>query len=160
MGIMKTKMLRNIASLALAAAVLVATGGFSVFRHSCHTAQTTEFSFFIPDFSCKHGHFHPDAQPVACCTQVGPEDTSACTAGDCCDTEAFFVKLHIDTDTPVKHKNFAPVLIADLEPNESLPWTEEREAEHIMVSNDLPPPLSGKALHIYLQQLNIPFPVV
>ena len=154
------KSLKTIATIILAAVILVATSGFSVFRHSCQTEQTTELSLFIPDFNCDHGHAHSDAQGPACCSVESPDEIPACNTGDCCHTETLMVKLEIDTDLPVKFKNTTDLAVT---PRMQEPLTiisEEGESNHIMVSNDLPPPLAGKDLRIFLHQLNIPLQAV
>jgi hypothetical protein len=152
--------LRNTVSLILAAIVLIATSGFTVFHHSCRTAQTSEFSLIIPDFSCKHFLEEEDKTLPACCATKETKDEENRGTDKCCDTEIFLVKLDItfkviDFD---QKTNFCSI---DL-PEENTFDTEiaHTELSHIIECNGLPPPLAGKDLHIYLHQLNIPFPSV
>jgi hypothetical protein len=140
----------------LAAIVLIATSGFTVFKHSCSTENTIEFSLLFPEFKCEH--YQQEASLLACCcTILEPNNDEAYDKNKCCNTDTFVVKMNITIDLQNYHKIVdAPVAIliaieeTDLSPDRD-------EINHIIVSNDLPPPLSGKALHVFLNQLNIPF---
>jgi len=150
---------RDIVSLFLAAIVLIATSGFTIFHHSCQTSQTSELSLIIPDFSCSH--FQQKANDGhSCCSKHESPITETCGDDKCCNTETFLVKLDITLKvTNLENKisfstpDFAFKTATEIEvPNDEL--------SHITIINGLPPPLAGKDLHIFLHQLNIPFPSV
>lgn len=145
--------LRNILSVLLGLIVLVSTSGFTVFKHHCYTEKTTEISFIVEDFDCDHKeHEHTNKLPP-CCGMPEHAKTPTCSEGNCCDTEIQFFKLNITLDLQKVEKKFSPSLLADFILSEDILDLPSEEKDHIIISNDLPPPLSGKALHIYLQQL-------
>jgi hypothetical protein len=151
---------RNIMSTVLAVIVLVTTSGFTVFEHHCNTAMTTDYAFLLPVFDCDHDqHNHHDALPV-CCSENGSSKAEKCTDDDCCDTNTHLVMLDITLDTQVLSKKMTPGVILVANSSEIIREPNSSEISHIIISNDLPPPLSGKDLHIFLRQLNIPYPSV
>ena len=147
--------LRNSFSFLLGVIVLISTSGFTVFKHICNTENTSQFSFIIEDFNCDHnGHEHVKALP-ACCAENHTNKDVTCEDGNCCDTESYTVKLDITLDQQKAPKK--PIL--DMESAELVNHIESpsqlQEYRHIILHNNLPPPLSGKALHIYLHQLKL-----
>jgi hypothetical protein len=139
---------------------LVSTSGFPVFRHSCQTEQTTEFSFLLADFSCDHQH-SDDAHPAhPCCETSGTSNNINCGTDHCCDTETLLVKLNTTSyyQNIFKKPVISAIDVAKVEIYEFL--SPVKESTHIIISNDLPPPLSGKALLIFLHQLTTPYPSV
>ncbi len=157
--LMLKEMLRNTIALMMAVIVLVSTSGFTVFKHSCSTEQTTEFSLLIPEFNCEH--YQEEASLPACCCAIPiPEDEESYNSSKCCDTDTFVVKLNITVQlTDYDKSEYINVAILPVLAAKDL-HTEDDKNRHIIVSNNLPPPLAGKALHIYLHQLNIPYPSV
>ncbi len=153
-------MIRNTTAIVIAVIVLVSTSGFTVFKHSCSTEQTIEYSLLVPDFSCQHIGSNEAEKLPACCCLPKAATTESLDQQKCCDTDSYLVKMKINFETQdFNKKNLVEV--------ENTPVDMEREIRlssaefsHIIISDDLPPPLSGKALHIYLHQLNIPYPSV
>lgn len=149
--------IRNSISLLLSLVVLVTTSGFTVFKHHCTTENTSQLSFMIEDFDCDHNDHEHDSLPLSCCTPHGQDTEESCEPENCCDTESYVVMLNITLDKQEASKYPLPDLgiSEDMKGDETLYPHEEND--HIIISNDLPPPLAGKALRIYLHQLNIPF---
>lgn len=139
---------------------LVSTSGFTVFRHSCQTEQTTEFSFLLADFDCDHQHSE-DVHPTHSCFETpGTNDGVNCEADYCCDTETLLLKLNttFDYQNVFKKPIVSAIDMAEVEIYEF--YSPAKESTHIIISNDFPPPLSGKALLIFLHQLTTPYPSV
>lgn len=156
---------RNIILISIAAVVLFTTSGFNVFKHSCFTNQTTEYSFIVPDFECHHDHENQAGSDptynTACCSQHHSDKHQSCVPDKCCETETFLVKLKIDFDN---HSFFKKIQVSDIimpilkkEADETV---STDEFAFLLINNNLPPPLFGKDLHIYLHQLNIPPAIV
>lgn len=141
--------------------VLVSTSGFSVFHHSCNSEKLSEYSLLIPEFSCKHYQDESEELPPCCSASKGNHDKEACGTDDCCNTEVITVKLSTTfTLKEFKFKTELPaVALIDRITDEPSPVGTTVMTRPV-VSNDLAPPLSGRALHIFLQQLNIPNPSV
>ena len=154
------RMINNIILGITAVIFLVSTSGFTVFRHSCQTEQTTEFSFLLADFNCDHQHIE-DAHPVhSCCETSGTNDGVNCETDHCCDTETLLVKLNTTSyyQNIFKKSVISANDVSQVEIYEF--YSPAKESTHIIISNDLPPPLSGKALLIFLHQLTTPYPSV
>ena len=152
-------LLRNTFAITLAMLVLVSTSGFTVFRHSCNTQKTSELSFIIPSFECEH----IATEENSCASCCGAEEIPSGELYDtpkCCDTETILVKLDLNYEIQKTLKVVPIVAIGVLQGTEAIQEVSNAEIAHIITSNNLPPPLSGKALHIYLQQLNIPYQTV
>ena len=145
---------RNIVSLILGLTVLVSTSGFTVFKHHCYTNNTTELSFIVEDFECDHQEHKDGHKLPPCCTLPERVPGTKYSEGDCCDTETHLYKLNITLDIQEVTKKTNPALIAGILITEYKPDLPAEEKDHIIISNDLPPPRSGKDLHIFLQQLN------
>jgi len=152
--------LRNSISFLLALVMLVATSGFTIFKHHCTAENTNQLSFMIEDFDCDHNDQEHEHFPLACCTQHGQDTGQSCEPENCCDTESYVVQLNITLDKQQATKYSLP----DLENGEDIIDIDTPcprvEKDLIIISNNLPPPIAGKALRIYLHQLNIPFPSV
>jgi len=152
------RILRHITTIILSVVILIATSGFTVFHHTCNSSQTSELSLIIPDFSC--AHFQETAEEVLppCCAPVKEEhNENSCVDDHCCNTESFSIELNItlaivDFDNKIEFSTISPFIISDNDLFRGMPV----ELSNIIISNDLPPPLGGKALHIFLHQLNIP----
>lgn len=148
-----TLVLRNSFSFLLGMIILISTSGFTVFKHHCNAEKTSQFSFIIEDFSCDHwAHEHEHALP-ACCAENHEKTGTACEDGSCCDTESYIVKLDITLDQQNAPKYSIPVTESDEPVNQIESPSISHECKHVILHNNLPPPLSGKALQIYLHQL-------
>lgn len=152
---MVSKIVRNITTFVFAIMFLVVTSGFTVFHHSCASKQTSELSFVIPAFSCEHYNETADNNMHSCCSIDDTSDHDACGTDKCCDTETIIVKLDVTFDIHYSHQTS---IISYIE----IPSTDSLEPEYgsdeqnpIILCNNRPPPLSGKDLHIFLNQLNI-----
>lgn len=154
------RMISNIVLGITAVIFLVSSSGFTVFRHSCQAEQTTEFSFLLADFSCDHQHSDDTHPAHPCCEVSGTSDKVSCGTDHCCDTETLLVKLNTTSDyqNVFKKSVISAIDAAQVKIYEF--FSPERESTHIIISNGLPPPLSGKALLIFLHQLTIPYPSV
>ena len=149
-------LIKNTLTLLVAAIVLLATSGFTVFKHSCKTEQSTEFSFLVPDFSCDHGNHDHQQEMPSCCDKHKTTSSENCSDDDCCNTVAFVVKMDVPFDVQQFQGNTDPIG-TELQSEELISqniFTGERT--FILLNNNLPPPLSGKELCIFLNQLNIP----
>lgn len=139
---------------ALALVVLISTSGFTVFQHSCSSNNTSELSFIVPLFSCDHYQADHMESEGSCCVDAEAGSSPSCRAGDCCDTETTLVKLDVTFEIQIaKIKIFVPAIDLPMEGKEE-PIKDSGQAVHPDPGNDLPPPLSGKDLRIYLHQLN------
>lgn len=153
---MLNKALHKLMALLLGAVVLVSTSGFSIYEHTCKTEHSRELSILIPEFSCAHEH-QPDHEALlSCCALKDERSTGACHNGECCDTDVHLVKLDIPFDyKDIPKKNFSPCIFTLAEPVEN-EQTEAEAIRFIYLQNNLPPPLSGKEIRIFLHQLSIP----
>jgi hypothetical protein len=131
--------------------VLVSTSGFAVFKHSCQTEQTTEYSIMMPEFDCEH-----EQSIQTCCTIPENDGIPSCAETDCCDTDTYHVKLDIPLDAKDHSKKTGSVITGLSETVVSISNDVIVENSPIISFNDLPPPKSGKDLRIFLNQLNIP----
>jgi hypothetical protein len=152
--------IKNITSIILASIVLVSTSGFTVFEHYCNTDRTTEFTFLIPEFDCDHNDHGQHEELPPCCADLNGPEGETCTEADCCNTDIHMVMLDITLDIQDINKKLTPDTAPFAGAYNIIRVSIHSEISHIITSNDLPPPLSGKDLHIYLHQLNIPYPSV
>lgn len=159
-SVMLKGIIKNTTALVTAVILLVSTSGFTVFKHSCYTDRTTEYSVITPDFNCDHNDHTGHEHLPSCCGIQDLGGGASCEEGSCCETEAFIIKLHINVDIQDYKKaqlvddfEFISEATIDVPP-------ARKEIDDIIISNDLPPPLSGRALLIYLHQLNTPYPSV
>lgn len=147
--------LRNSVSILVAMILLISTSGFTVFKHHCNTQNISQFSFIIEDFNCGHNDYDHEHIAPSCCAESHANADRACEGGNCCDTESYVVKLDITIDIQKVLKHSIPLIgLAEAANPIEVP-TLSKDSKHILIHNDLPPPLSGKALHIYLQQLKL-----
>ena len=149
------KLSLNSMGIVLALVVFITTSGFTVHRHSCSQARTTELSFLIEKFSCEH-HATGHKAGQSCCSIAHEEENTVCGTTECCNTESFLLKL----DLPFQMQDNVKLTVYQaliqtfrIAFDEDLALTEQ---SFILISNDLPPPLSGRELLISLHQLNIP----
>jgi hypothetical protein len=152
-------LLRNTFAITLAVLVLASTGGFTVFRHSCNTQKTSELSFIFPSFECEHIATEENSCGSCCGAEEIPSGESY-DSQKCCDTETIVVKLDLNFEIQETLKLATAVPLCIFLDTETMQEVSNTEIIHIITSNNLPPPLSGKALHIYLHQLNIPYQTV
>ena len=152
-------MIQKTLSVALAVIIIITTSGFTVFEHHCNTERTTEFSLLIPDFDCEHdGHGHEELPH--CCSTSSSHHNASCTGSNCCDIDSHIVKLDITLDTQSYTKKVTAYDFTYPDPQPIEITFNIAELSHIRLSTNLSPPLSGKSLIIFLQQLNIPDPSV
>ena len=142
---------RNIVSFILGIIVLISTSGFTVFIHHCNTEKTSQFSFIFEDFSCDHND-HEHALP-ACCAENHEHTGASCEEGSCCNTERYIVKLDIPLDQQKAPQHSIPVMGSGEPVIHIESPSLSQEIKHVAIHNNLPPPLAGKALQIYLHQL-------
>ena len=156
------KMMRHIASILLSVIVIIATSGYTVFHHTCYSSQTSELSVIVPEFSCDHSQNHDEDHETSCCAiPVTEEEGNTCGDSDCCDTETYSIDLDVTFYSPDQIKKVNQSDIQRLLPEiEVVTQESENLSSQFYIYNDLPPPLSGRTLHIFLNQLNIPDPSV
>ena len=156
-SVLMKRMISKISLGITAVIFLVSTSGFTVFRHSCQAEERTEFSILRADFSCDHP-YSEDAHPAhSCCETSGTSDNVNCRTDHCCDTETLVVKLNTTSyyQNIFKKSVISIIDVAKVEIYEF--YSPAKESTHIIISNGLPPPLSGKALLIFLHQLTTPY---
>jgi hypothetical protein len=151
-------LIKNIAPMLMAAVVLISTSGFAVFRHSCQAEQSIEYSFANAECNCISGQQEIPAH--SCCELPSSAKKVTPAADKCCATELIILKLDTKIDIQDIQKKIHFTLIDLPVVDEYTVSMPDNESKHILISNDLPPPLSGRSLHIFLHQLNIPFPSV
>lgn len=153
---MLKNILHKIIALFLGAVVLVSTSGFSVYEHSCKKENSREISFIIPEFSCNHEHHHEHEALPSCCAGTDDVNSGVCHDNDCCNTNIHLVKLDIPFDfKDVAKKKLSPAILTLAIPVE-IEYEEAEVLRFIQLQNNLPPPLSGKEIRIFLHQLSIP----
>jgi len=152
---------KKISLFLLAVVVFIATSGMTIYHHHCACSDISETSVIIQKFDCAHFNDQNTPQEHSCCHAVDPEtpDHSEDDEDGCCTTTHDFLKIGID----LKIDDFKPsikvfsVVISIFYTDNPLPGE----------SNDLfslnprgaPPPLSGRALLFFLNQLKIDTPV-
>jgi hypothetical protein len=149
------KLALNSMVIVLALLVFITTSGFTVHRHTCSQAHTTELSFLIEKFSCEH-HTNGHEAGQSCCGIAHEEENTVCGTTECCNTESFLLKLDLPFQMQDNVKLMAYQVVIQsfrITLDEELKATEQ---SFILIGNDLPPPLSGRKLLISLHQLNIP----
>lgn len=157
---MMKAVVKNILSVLLAVVVITTTSGFAVFKHHCNTQRITEYSLLVPAFDCDHYNHGYSGDLPPCCATHNTDKGESCANDDCCKTDSYIVKLDLTTvNHDISYKlhfdaYVEPVLSYDM----VMQFSDD--ISDIIISNDLPPPKSGKAIRIYLHQLNIPYPSV
>lgn len=149
--------LHKLLTVLLAAVFILATSGIPVFHHFCSTEKTSEYAIFYTDYSCDHVHnTHHGEKESSCCLS----DQESCNDNQCCNTETKVFKLDIDLDSQKTIKLSVDQKL--ISANETIELSEPIAENRGMIYfyHDLPPPISGKDLKIYLHQLNIPHYVV
>lgn len=155
------KIIGNTFTVLMAAFFLVATSGMPVFHHSCNTQNTSEYTVLFADFSCEHWQGISDAEKSnSCCADQHNEEDQSCEDNHCCDTETLLVKLDANLDfNKSVQVNTDQFLVKEINVIDNQIYTPEKQLP-VFFYHDLPPPLTGKDLKIYLHQLNIPHFVV
>lgn len=154
--------LKNTAFIFLAAMLIMATGGYSIYHHICHCAGESTASIFI-ESACDHEDMGATAgccdthQAETCCSHDKEGNASnVCHAGDCCNTSVTFLKIS-DNFTVSLEKislKFTMSFISILFGHEILSG-EQVLAYFQPETTDIPPPPSGTELIISLHQLKI-----
>ena len=144
----------------MVAVIMITTSGFSVFHHYCNTTRVSEYSLIIPEFSCEHQHHNSDGLPACCADEPGSTHQS-CGMADCCTTDVITVKLNISLIT----QDITPwqSQLSCMAVDHSMVLEDEKSSENGILpvfNNNHSPPLSGRDLHIFIHQLNIPDPTV
>ncbi len=161
---MMPKVIKRIGIIFVALLLILATSGYSIYRHYCYCAGKTSASLFLED-KCDH---HVKATAASCCA-TKPSVANCCAAesakakaekhihsGKCCETSLIFLKIS-DTFNQSFEKisfkfitGFIQLLIsADLQCDPQI-----EPAEKIYYA-DISPPLFGKELLYSLHQLKL-----
>lgn len=144
----------------IAVVIMLTTSGFNVFYHYCTTSQASEYSFIIAGFNCAHSQKASATINAPECCSSSDEKNDSCHHDDCCITETFLVKLEINLDQ--QNSGDFSFKIISLQKEDPFTKAARSSGSHGQEFHyaDLPPPLSGKALRIFLGQLNISSAIV
>ncbi|MCD4737078.1 MAG: hypothetical protein K8R53_13625 [Bacteroidales bacterium] len=133
---------------------VLATGGFSIFYHYCNHEEILITSIVFQKADCDYHHY--ESEPEQCCEghacSTGHQQETDNTSNCCLNNQLYF---KTDQFTNFKnHKSLLPesdtfVFHVDLIKEEV---GNEKISFQISYSNDIPPPLHGKDLVIYIQQ--------
>ncbi len=155
------QIIKNITLLLIVGLLIMATGGFSVYRHICHCAGEMSSSVIL-EVTCDNDNpasasscCSSDDTP-ACCQDKAPQETKhSCNGDDCCQTSSQFLKINDSFQPGLEKLNLKPIAavsallcIVITEDARSMP------AFHINAS-DLPPPDSGRQIVLSLHQLKL-----
>ncbi len=153
------EVLKKIFTVFLAAWIVISTGGFFIYAHSCHCCSEKEISVVDFENCCDH------EQPVTCDVQSAGQyppnllDTThdqTCHADRCCSITHKFYKLDVtfDKSKNVPVKSYDDLARLEQVINEDLLY-EDIRTEIVTTDDDNPPELSGKAFLIFAHQLKI-----
>jgi hypothetical protein len=156
------KLLQSSAILFLALMLVMATGGFSIYRHFCYCAGKDTASFFssttcqlekaaVKSQSCCH------TEVPACCKDKAPvKHENSCNKDNCCNSSSTFFKISDNYTVSIGKVSlkFVVSFVQYLIGNTLLSEPEEFVAQ-IPEFNDTSPPLFGTDLLHHLHQLKI-----
>ncbi len=152
----------------LAAFILLASSGFTVYEHHCSWTNTTDISYIVDFTDCSHNiditaeeetsHNHNccshstetvELEPISC--YVIPTDGSTTP---CCNTEAHFYKLIENFEVQPVHElielQFIPILLAVI--NSPVANLLPGKFQQQILFDTGPPLLYGVALLRFIQQ--------
>ena len=140
-------------------ALILATGGFSVYQHICHCVGEMSVSVFT-EATCDHDHGSQACcsshESSSCCSgQSGSESRHACHDKDCCQNSSQFLKISDSFQPGLEKISLKPALVALA----ILPVRLEEAVYRIpylnIYSSDLPPPDEGRQKLVALHQLKL-----
>jgi len=152
-GFFRMKNIKIILSVALSAYMLLAIGGFALYRHLCG-CQGKEYTTVLPDKSCCshatetnscHSHEHHQSKDG--------ENGEPCH----CKTQVEFFKVdntEVSQQVATSFNRFQQILLKSLIVNFDFDFLSDIKL--IFNNKEYPPPLSGKLILILHQRLKIP----
>ena len=152
---MKT-VLQNTGIIFLAALLIMATGGFSIYEHFCRCAGEKTASIFV-EATCHH---ESESSAASCCmiaehTCCGTEKTEKnCHDDDCCQTTETYLKISDDFNYQFDKISLKFIVsFVQILSGNSLLAVEQDYTLPVQDFNDIPPPLYGRELVNHLHQL-------
>jgi len=138
--------------------ILVATSGFRLVTHACHSCGVAELTLSDPDPCCLPEPNHTEPAHSECCSVSLKhlDCTGLLKPETCCIIES--VLLKVDTLINANAPKIAPEII-DLSPASfwSNQMVEFPHSQLAFVNNHLPPVIfSGTEYLVYIQQFKIP----
>jgi hypothetical protein len=152
------------AVLFLAAMLIMATGGFSIYHHFCRCAGEG-LTTIILEPNCDHQETAGDLpavccsvdEPSGCCTNEDAENHSdACNGDDCCQTSSQFLKI-VDTYTVSLDKLSLKFIVSFIQVLTSTTLLAEPQVINLQNPHytDTSPPLYGRELVNHFHQQKI-----
>jgi hypothetical protein len=155
------QIIKNISLLMIVGLLILATGGFSVYRHICHCAGELSSSVIL-EATCNHenpdsGSTCCDAEDTqSCCKDKSKKETKqSCHGDDCCQTSSQFLKINDSFQPGLEKLHFKP--IAAVSALLCIVITEDVLSipAYNINTSDLPPPDSGRQIVLSLHQLKL-----
>jgi hypothetical protein len=155
------QVVKKIGIIFIVSLLIMATGGFSVYRHVCHCADEMTASFFRQE-SCEHQNPSRaksccrENETRSCCSEEPvKEKKHTCHKSDCCKTTSLFLKINDSYQPGVEKTSLKPVVVLTA----VLFIDISKEILSVTTSNlfnaDLPPPHTGKELLTAMHQLKL-----
>lgn len=146
--------LKRIGTIIVAVLLIIATGGYSVYRHYCQTEGRTLVSVFTEKL-CDHDYLQ---EMPSCCSLPAetPAETSHCQSkSDCCHTSLTFLKISdlFTFKIDLSSVDFVVAFIQEMDDETNMPAAREPKVRDFTA--DIPPPIAGKELLITTHQLKI-----
>ena len=146
--------LNRIGTILVAVLLIIATGGYSVYQHYCHSEEKTLVSVFTEKL-CDHDVMQ---EMPSCCSlpDQSPANGNQCQAeSDCCHTSLTFLKISdlftLKIDKPAL--DLIVVFVREMEDNVKPALISEQARPGF--TSDIPPPLAAKEFLITTHQLKI-----
>lgn len=153
---------QKIGTLFIAALLVMATGGFSIYEHFCRCAGESSASIFL-EASCEHNNPQSAAACCqhetipSCCMDKPPDHQgNACEHDDCCQDSETFLKISDNFTTSLDKISFKfiPGIIQVLIANDLLA-DPQAFISPLPEFYDTSPPLYGRELVNHLHQLKL-----
>jgi hypothetical protein len=155
------KVIKNTALIMVVGLLILATGGFSVYRHICNCAGEMSASVIVKT-SCGHDHSSSkepccsNSDIPSCCKEKPAKETKhRCNGHDCCQTSSQFLKINDSFQPGLEKISLKPLVAASsvliIDFNEDI---FSAPVDNIYYS-DLPPPESGKQILLAHHQLKL-----
>lgn len=154
------KTIKNIGLIVVAVFLIIATSGFSIFRHVCSCDGVVTTSVFMEP-TCHHAQAETasscsmvKATHSCCAVKPVKESRPVCHKGECCNTTSLFLKIS-DSFQPGNDNTVlkpVPVAVAFIIPDQI---TLENNFSFNLFNDDRPPPPSGKQIIVAHHQLKL-----
>lgn len=161
---MMKKLFQNMAIMLMAAMLIMATGGFSIYHHFCRCAGESTASIFM-EGSCDHeqavipgpSSCCAGSEQESCCTnQPLEEKADACHQDECCNTSFTYLKI-FDNFTVSLEKISLKFVISFVQILSGIELQSQAQTSVVLKPefNDTSPPLFGTDLLNTIHQLKI-----